>query len=39
MLIDAVAGRDIATANITVAYLFPNMKDFVQIRLVGKSTV
>ena len=36
-LINAAEGRDIATADITGAYLFVSMKDFVLIKLVGKS--
>ena len=37
LLIDAVEGRDVATADIAGAYLFADMKDFVLIKLSGQS--
>ena len=36
-LIDALEGRDVATADITGAYLIANMKDYVLVRLTGES--
>ena len=37
LIIDAKEGRDVATADVVGAYLLANMKDYVLVKLTGKS--